>query len=176
MLVIVAYGRKVLRQGALLPPCIGELPFELSDPQVGIWKWYYMETYDHDHAGGKILSAAGPGPYLTFKKADAYGSPLMLWAFVGDPATGFKIYNRAHEETFTLSNPYDKYVHNATAGPFLAREGDNPTLWRLIDHSGMSYGWQDMDTRDWPEPMNFDDLTTLSITATDRHLRGGRFM
>lgn len=126
----------------------GELPFELSDPIVGVWKWYYLET------GGKLVSAVGPGPYLAFDKASAYGSPLMLWAFVGDPATGFKIYNRAHEGTFTLSNPYSSYVHSATAGPFLAREGDNPTLWRLIDHSGMSYGWQDMKTRDWAEPMN----------------------
>lgn len=76
----------------------GDLPFTVSDPEKDEWHWYYLRIRN----GDQYVSAFGPGPYQT-TNGNPY-EPQSLWAFAGNVADGFVVYNRWFGKKYILTN------------------------------------------------------------------------
>ena len=119
----------------------GELPFQVSDPDKGEWHWYYLHIRmaSDQQATTQYVTAFGPAPYREVASANPY-EPQALWAFVGNVADGFKVYNRWYGKDYVLTNPYeDLYAtdasnanHERYKGPVMAKNGT--TRWSLIQY------------------------------------------
>lgn len=119
----------------------GTLPFTVSDPTTGEWHWYYLHIRLSSDATTtkQYVTAFGPAPYREVADANPY-EPQALWAFVGNVADGFKVYNRWYGSAYTLTNPYgDIYAdeasdanHERYKGPVLTKGGT--TKWNLIQY------------------------------------------
>lgn len=75
-----------------------DLPFTVSDPEKDEWHWYYLRIRN----GDQYVSAFGPGPYQT-TNGNPY-EPQSLWAFAGNVADGFVVYNRWFGKKYILTN------------------------------------------------------------------------
>ncbi|MCI7599088.1 MAG: hypothetical protein SOY06_06335 [Prevotella sp.] len=75
-----------------------DLPFTVSDPEKDEWHWYYLRIRN----GDQYVSAFGPGPYQTTN--DNPYEPQSLWAFAGNVADGFVVYNRWFGKKYILTN------------------------------------------------------------------------
>lgn len=124
------------------------LPFELSHPAAGDFKWYYMSFRDN-----KYVSAYGPGPYPCVKDVRGY-DPMSLWAFEQVEENVFRIYNRWYGADYILVNPYgdlfanNSIEHNIYNAPVLMRrdEAENKgysTTWKLVQYSAEQLGFTD---------------------------------
>lgn len=119
----------------------GELPFQVSDPDKDEWHWYYLHIRmaSDQQATTQYVTAFGPAPYREVPSANPY-EPQSLWAFVGNVADGFKVYNRWYGKDYVLTNPYeDLYAtdasnanHERYKGPVMAKNGT--TRWSLIQY------------------------------------------
>ena len=119
----------------------GELPFKVSDPDKDEWHWYYLHIRmaSDQQATTQYVTAFGPAPYREVASANPY-EPQALWAFVGNVADGFKVYNRWYGKDYVLTNPYeDLYAtdasnanHERYKGPVMAKNGT--TRWSLIQY------------------------------------------
>lgn len=119
----------------------GELPFQVSDPDKDEWHWYYLHIRmaSDQQATTQYVTAFGPAPYREVASANPY-EPQALWAFVGNVADGFKVYNRWYGKDYVLTNPYeDLYAtdasnanHERYKGPVMAKNGT--TRWSLIQY------------------------------------------
>lgn len=120
---------------------ISSLPFEFSDSYANA-VWYYMPLHNSDK---NYLSYAENQEFIPLgndqKVLPAEGHDAYLWAFVGDPFTGYKIMNKAAGETKILSSSTTMTKGDGATYPVMIAEASLPqgynTYW--IPSSASSY-------------------------------------
>lgn len=95
--------------------CTDNLPFVYADDYENITTWYYMQMNPNSP---KYIEYIADGNYLEYADTSLpeTDTQTYLWAFVGDPVTGFKLYNKSAGKSLAVNS-------TGSGNPTMAEEG-----------------------------------------------------